>query len=122
MNTQTTIPVPSSSPPVRREAELSDGCDVTVVIPMRDEEANVAPVCAELQAVMDNERLRYEVIVINDGSEDGTAQELEEAVGKDPRFTVVEFARRASPGQPNHALLTKAGTTHTSQDAPSLFG
>jgi glycosyltransferase involved in cell wall biosynthesis len=65
--------------------------DVTVVIPMRNEEANVAPVCAELQEVMDKELLRYEVIIINDGSNDGTAKELKKAVQDDPRFTVVEL-------------------------------
>lgn len=67
--------------------------DVTVVVPMRDEEANVAPVCAELREVMDREALRYEVIIINDGSTDGTAAELEKATQEDPRFCVVEFYR-----------------------------
>ena len=33
----------------------SDEIDVSVVIPMRNEEANVAPLCAELQEVMDKE-------------------------------------------------------------------
>ena len=80
--------VPDSEP--RPESEE---IDVTVVIPMRNEEANVAPMCAELQKVMDNELLRYEVIIINDGSDDRTADELEKSVRHDPRFTVVEFYR-----------------------------
>ena len=67
--------------------------DVTVVVPMRNEEANVAPVCTELREVMDKEALRYEVIIINDGSTDGTAGELERATEHDPRFTVVQFYR-----------------------------
>jgi glycosyltransferase involved in cell wall biosynthesis len=67
--------------------------DVTVVIPMRNEEANVAPICAELREVMDRERDRYEVIIVNDGSSDGTARELERVARSDPRFTVVEFTR-----------------------------
>lgn len=71
----------------------SEEIDVAVVIPMRNEEANVAPMCAELQKVMDNELLRYEVIIINDGSDDRTADELEKSVRHDPRFTVVEFYR-----------------------------
>jgi glycosyltransferase involved in cell wall biosynthesis len=74
-------------------SSLPPEIDVTVVIPMRNEEGNVAAVCAELQEVMDNECQRYEVIIINDGSDDGTVCELQKAVGRDPRFTVVEFAR-----------------------------
>ena len=71
----------------------SEEIDVTIVIPMRNEEANVAPLCAELQEVMDKELLRYEVIIINDGSTDGTADELKKATQDDPRFTVVELYR-----------------------------
>jgi glycosyltransferase involved in cell wall biosynthesis len=67
--------------------------DVTVAIPMRNEEANVMPLCAELREVMDKELMRYEVIIVNDGSADGTAAELKKAVQDDPRFTVVEFYR-----------------------------
>ena len=71
----------------------SEQIDVTVVIPMRDEEANVAPLCTELQEVMDKELMRYEVIIVNDGSNDGTAGELKKAIQDDPRFTVVELYR-----------------------------
>jgi glycosyltransferase involved in cell wall biosynthesis len=70
----------------------SSGVDVTVVIPMRNEAGNVAEVCAELRSVIDEEPLRYEVIIIDDGSTDATARELE-VVREDPRFTIVEFAR-----------------------------
>ena len=71
----------------------SEEIDVTVVIPMRNEEANVASLCAELQEVTDKELLRYEMIIVNDGSTDGTAAALEMATQNDPRFTVVEFYR-----------------------------
>ncbi len=67
--------------------------DVSVVVPMRNEDANVAPLCAELQQVMDKDLLRYEVIIINDGSTDGTAGELNKATQDDRRFTVVELYR-----------------------------
>jgi glycosyltransferase involved in cell wall biosynthesis len=66
-------------------------CDISVVIPVRNEEANVAPLCAELREVMDKEVMRYEVIIINDGSTDRTADELNKATQTDSRFTVVEF-------------------------------
>jgi len=75
------------SEPISRSEEI----DVTVVVPMRNEEANVAPVCRELQEVMDNDVLHYEVIIINDGSTDRTAGELTKATQDDPRFTIVEL-------------------------------
>jgi glycosyltransferase involved in cell wall biosynthesis len=72
--------------------DASSLVDVSVVIPMRNEEANVAAVCAELRSVIDAQPLRYEVIVVDDGSTDATARELQ-ALREDPRFTIVEFAR-----------------------------
>lgn len=72
---------------------VDDVIDVTVVIPMRNEETNVGFVCSELQAVIDREPFRYEVIIVNDGSDDGTARELAKAIGNDLRFIVVEFTR-----------------------------
>jgi len=82
-------PVPGSE--VRQQSEE---IDVTVVIPMLNEEANVASLCAELQEVMDKKLLRYEVIIVNDCSTDGTAAALEMVTQNDSRFTVVEFYRR----------------------------
>ena len=48
---------------------------------MRNEEANVASLCAELQEVMDKELFRYEAIIVNDGSNDRTAA-LKKATAK----------------------------------------
>jgi glycosyltransferase involved in cell wall biosynthesis len=67
--------------------------DVSVVVPMLNEEHNVAALCEELCALMDAQSLRYEVVIVNDGSDDGTRHELERAVGHDSRFLVVDFAR-----------------------------
>ena len=91
MNARTSIPDLPEGLQATAMTSYADDCDVTVVIPMRNEEANVAPLCAELQEVMDKEPLRYEVIIINDGSTDGTASELSKATQDDPRFTVVEL-------------------------------
>jgi glycosyltransferase involved in cell wall biosynthesis len=71
----------------------SDRVNVSIVIPLKNEEDNVAQLCTELRAVIDRERATYEVLFINDGSDDATAQRLASEIGDDPRFTVVEFAR-----------------------------
>src|SRR5688500_3726654 len=90
-------PHPWVPPPPRYSGEgpfePAGHVDVSVVIPMRNEQSNVAAVCSELKAVIDTQPLRYEVIVVNDGSGDGTDRELEAALHDDLRFTVVEFTR-----------------------------
>lgn len=92
MNTPIAMPLTTVAS-VRTVATQFEGVDVTVVIPVRNEEGNVAAVCSELREVVDQQPLQYEVIVVNDGSTDGTARELEGAVRDDPRFTIVEFTR-----------------------------
>jgi glycosyltransferase involved in cell wall biosynthesis len=72
---------------------VAGAVDVSVVIPMQNEETNVAPLCAELREVIDRQPLSYEVVIVNDGSTDGTARELEREAGLDQRFIIVELAR-----------------------------
>ena len=88
--------LPVSVSPLRPATELppvAANVDVSIVIPMRDEETNVAALCSELEDVLAKEPLRYEVVIVNDGSSDGTARQLEEATHADPRFVTVELAR-----------------------------
>lgn len=75
------------------ELSSSQFLDVTIVIPMRDEEENVKAVCSELAAFMDEQSESYEVIIVNDGSVDSTGRLLERFSAEDKRFTVIEFAR-----------------------------
>lgn len=67
--------------------------DVSIVIPLMNEEDNVSRMCSELRAVMDRESTRYEVLFINDGSTDKTGVRLQDEIGNDPRFSVIEFTR-----------------------------
>jgi glycosyltransferase involved in cell wall biosynthesis len=84
---------PGTGPRLIHSSDAVHHVDFTVVIPMRNEEPNVSAVCTELRDVLDRQPLSYEVIVVNDGSSDGTARELEMAACDDPRFTIVELAR-----------------------------
>lgn len=68
--------------------------DVSVVIPLLNEEDNIVPLYEELREVMDAEPLRYEVIFVSDGSTDQTVPRITEATRNDPRVTVLELARR----------------------------
>ena len=47
--------------------------ELSVVIPVRNEAANIAPLVAELRAALDG-RIDYEIVYVDDGSGDGTAE------------------------------------------------
>jgi dolichol-phosphate mannosyltransferase len=50
--------------------------DCSVVIPLKDEEANVRPLIEELEEVMNGLDLSWECILVNDGSTDGTEEQI----------------------------------------------
>jgi dolichol-phosphate mannosyltransferase len=50
---------------------------VSVVIPVHNEAENVGPLTAELAAAL-YRRLEYEIVFLDDGSDDGTAERLAE--------------------------------------------
>lgn len=67
--------------------------EISVVVPLRDEELNVAPLHEELTAVMDTLGVPYELILIDDGSEDATFDRLAEVQARDPRVRAIRFTR-----------------------------
>ena len=67
--------------------------DVSVVVPLRDEEPNVLVLHSELTGVLKSLGRDYEMILVDDGSEDGTLEKLEEIQARDERVRVVEFTR-----------------------------
>ncbi len=66
--------------------------DLSVVIPVRNEADNVAPLLGEIRAALDG-RLEYEVIYVDDGSDDDTVARLRQASGGFPRLRIVRHAR-----------------------------
>jgi glycosyltransferase involved in cell wall biosynthesis len=67
--------------------------DVSIVIPLRDEEGNVLPLHAELRDVLDQIGTLYEVILIDEGSADRTFEKLAEVQARDPAVKVIRFTR-----------------------------
>ena len=103
----------SGAPASARPARV----DVSVVVPMLNEEENVEALYRELAAMIDGESLVYEIIFVDDGSDDRTVARLREAVGDDSRVTIVELARRF--GQ---TAAMAAGFDHVHGDvAPPFF-
>jgi len=57
-------------------AEAKPACEVSIVVPARDEAGNIAPLVAEIAHAMSKTRLDYELILVDDGSSDTTAAEI----------------------------------------------
>ena len=54
---------------------VTDG--ISVVIPMLDEQDNVAPLLDELHSTMNEHFEKYELIIVDDGSSDSTYAQLQ---------------------------------------------
>src|SRR5947209_11769402 len=66
--------------------------DLSVVIPVKDEAANVAPLVAELRAALDG-LLIYEIVYVDDGSQDGTAAEVARLQAEAPHLRLLRHMR-----------------------------
>ena len=67
--------------------------EVSVVIPMRNEAPNVAKLYRELTSTLDAFGRPFEIIAIDDGSDDDTFAELSRLHKTDPRLRVIRFRR-----------------------------
>jgi glycosyltransferase involved in cell wall biosynthesis len=68
--------------------------DLSVLIPVYNEVDNVEPLHAELDAVLRPRPMSYELIWVDDGSNDGTAAQLEAIQRRDPEHVRVASLRR----------------------------
>jgi glycosyltransferase involved in cell wall biosynthesis len=67
--------------------------DLSVVIPIKDEQDNLGPLHEQLRAALDSLGLGYEVVFVDDGSSDGSWAVLEQLAAADPRVKVVRLRR-----------------------------
>ena len=67
--------------------------DVTVVVPLLDEEANVVPLHQELSQAMQAAGVSYEIVLVDDGSTDRTFAKLSEVQAADAHVRVIQFTR-----------------------------
>lgn len=84
---------------------------VSVVVPVFNERENLPRLYAALQAVLPVLGRPYEVLFVNDGSTDGSAEELERLARQDPRVKIIEL--RKNFGQ---TAAMSAGIRHARGD------
>lgn len=101
--------------------------DISIIVPVYKEEANIQPFLARTEAVLNKMKVDYEIIFCLDPSPDKTEQVILSAIEKNPNIKLATFSRRF--GQPSATL---AGLTLASgntavvidvdlQDPPELI-
>jgi glycosyltransferase involved in cell wall biosynthesis len=67
--------------------------DISVVVPVYNEVNNLRILYEELVSVLTGLKLSYELIFIDDGSQDGSLEVLKQLKAGDPNVTVIQFRR-----------------------------
>jgi dolichyl-phosphate beta-glucosyltransferase len=70
-----------------KENMMSGPLDLSIVIPAYNEEHRLPPYLVRILAYLEAQHLSYEVIIVDDGSRDGTAALLQENCGFSPTLT-----------------------------------
>jgi polyisoprenyl-phosphate glycosyltransferase len=67
--------------------------DISVVIPVFNERANLRPLAARLAPALARAGMSFEAIFIDDGSHDDSLEELRRLCAEEPRFRALSFSR-----------------------------
>jgi dolichol-phosphate mannosyltransferase len=86
--------------------------DLSIVVPLYNEEANVEALYQRLKAVVDGMGVSYEFILINDGSRDRTLELARDVSARDSRVRYIDLSRNFG-----HQIAVSAGLDHTSGNA-----
>jgi len=89
---------------------------LSVVVPIYNEEENIAAFHAAVKAVMETMEERWEIVYVNDGSRDSSLSLLLEIQRRDPRVAVLEFSRNFG-----HQAALTAGLQVAKGDAVMLM-
>src|SRR4051794_22495781 len=66
---------------------------ISVTVPICDEAGNLPTLCERIRETLDAVGRPWELILVNDGSTDGSDELLDELAAAEPRFRVVHFRR-----------------------------
>jgi len=80
---------------------------VTIIVPLYNEEGSILKLTNSIDEVM--KPYRYELLLVNDGSEDKTLDLIKEAQKDNPRLKFISFTRNFG-----HQMALKAGLDHAS--------
>ena len=90
--------------------------DLTVIVPVLNEERNIPLLVERLVAELDALNATWTVLFVDDGSTDGTLAALRDLNSRDPRFTAVSFSRNFGK-----EIAIAAGLKHASGRAAIIM-
>ena len=110
----------------------SDLTGVSVVVPVFNEEASMASTLQALEAALTNTPWPFELIIVNDGSTDGTSAVLQDLRPGIPNLVILEHEANQGYGAALKSgiaisrfakvLIIDADQTYPTQDIPKLIG
>ncbi|HRX87560.1 MAG TPA: glycosyltransferase family 2 protein [Phycisphaerae bacterium] len=81
--------------------------DLSVVVPIYNERDNIAPLVTDIVRAVDPLGKTYEIILVNDGSRDGSTAVLDDVAARDQRVRVLHFK-----GNRGQTIAIAAGMYH----------
>lgn len=85
--------------------------ELSVVIPVYNEEANLPALYERLRRVLDATGLQYEIVFVDDGSRDGSRAQLRSLAAQDQHVAAIELARNFG-----HQVAISAGLDYARGD------
>ena len=67
--------------------------DISVIVPLYNEAESIAPLTDWIKRVMDDNHFTYEIIMVDDGSNDGSFSKIEELIKANPCIKAIKFRR-----------------------------
>jgi dolichol-phosphate mannosyltransferase len=122
----------SSGEPALRRARVFEGAnglpEISVVVPLYNEEENLAELYRRLVSSLEGLDLSFELVFVNDGSQDATPRLLDGLQAGDRRVVAIHLSRNFG-----HQAAVTAGLDHAAgsaviimdgdlQDPPEVFG
>ena len=76
-----------------QDSQSQDAVELSVIVPVFNEEESVAPLYEAIVAALDPTGLHFEILLVDDGSKDRTISRVRDLVDRDHRLRLLRFQR-----------------------------